>query len=177
MTTVLWESDDQFNSIYQIWDGNISQPLAKIYSNCNHAYVLCRAVERIVHGSGVERHSVVISPGYLSPNSIYLLSNYITEFGMAWYSVLVSTPAGDMWYGPYPENTGSWTIASGVSPTPVDIVFPDIPESPRFIIGVSGVPHGIVILSPSGLINRYDTDWSAMTTSATVTDLEATRII
>jgi len=177
MTTVLWESDDQFNNIYQIWDGGLTQAYAKIYSNCNHAYVLWRVVERIVHGSGVERQPTTISPGCLSPNSIYLASNYITEFGMAWYTALVSTPTGDMWYGPYPENTDSWIQVDGVSPTPIDVVFPDMPQSPRFLVGVSGNPWAIIVYAPSGLAGRLNTNWSVMNSEATVTDLEATRII
>jgi len=177
MTTVLWESDDQFATIQNIWQDNILQYSAKVFADLTYAYVCERTITRLVTGSGVERNTVVISPAQLSYNSYYLLSNYLTEWGLGVATVVIEVVDGRVWYGPYPPTAGLWTLASGINVDPVDVVFPDIPESPRFVVGVSGAPHGIVILAASGLIDRYDTNWSAMTTSATVTDLEATRII
>jgi len=186
MTTVLWESDDNFSSMYTIWTGNfinMSTPKnrlidERVFSNLDYAYVLSRRVVRIVHGSGIERNETTISPGDQTIGTIYLAANYITEFGMSWYTVLVTTPGGEMWYGPCPETSDSWIqTADGISPTPIDIVFPDMPQSPRFVVGVSGNPWAIVVYAPSGLAGRLNTDWSSMDSAATVTDLEATRII
>jgi hypothetical protein len=177
MTTVLWESDDQFNSIYSIWSGGLTQYSANVYADLTYAYVCATTIYRIVVGSGVERNVTLIQPEVLDFNHHYLLSNYLTEWGLGAAQVILHVPSGRLWWSSYPATPSTWQQANDLGYEGVDIIFPDMPQSPRFVIGVSGIPHALVTLAASGLVDRYNTNWSAMTASGTVTDLESMRII
>ena len=197
MTTIIWQSEDSFNSKFAIFKEVITLERGqRVFADHNYAYAVLPDIYRMVQGSGIERNQVIITPDAESDANAWVIGHYLNDFATAMATVVMTTvpqtdiPLGsgiiggpsNMYTSLYPEFADQWTTQSGyLTRTLSDIASPDYPDSPRFLIAFAGDDTEKVIIIPiTGIIlgTRYGTIWSALLSSnAEVTDLETVRLI
>ena len=193
MSLVLLESRTAASGFYPIWSGlpPLLPQLSKIYADTLDTYI--EGPYKPLDASSWLLRVNTREPAYLAEethppaaaNSMGLLAvHYWGEGGYAVYTAAVAVSGNkNLFASNYPEYQYQWTDCGGpntASGNAVDIVFPDTPNSPRFLIGIDGADseHVLVVLADSpGLINRYPTNWTAMSGIGSVTDLECVRFI
>jgi hypothetical protein len=187
MTTVVWKSPDGWASKDPIWTSGImvgsSDNTTIVYANLDYVYA---AGWRLFRNSNLGGDSLEITPsgGTTQLNNNILVSNYVSEYGLT-YSTIAAINSYDqnkvgLYRSIFPSTQATWTSVSGIqNEIGIDIVFPDVPESPRFLIGMSGGGGKVrVLLTSSGSdFIQYNTNWTPMVSGAIVTDLETVRII
>lgn len=195
MALVVWESRDSWDTPQPVWSG-ISPFTAsglKLFSDIFYTYIIGTynswIGNNLLRLDTQEREEVTILPyegeeiGPTSDISKFVMCHYINDIGLAQYSVMIEqnydTGVDKLFSTIYPEFQDGWQEFPQIFGVPIDIVFPDIPESPRFVVGITEQPleHVIVILTTPGLGTRLNSNWSAMISGAIVTDLEAIRFI
>lgn len=192
MASVLWETDDSFDSMYIIWSGAATPWRTYLYADYQYVYISqAPSITRLLFGtvSGIgtasgwmeERDVTDISPAG-SHKVPYLLTHHLNEWGDAFYtvafetSILPTASGGQAHHSYHPEYTNSWETKDQSFGRAVDVEFPNYLEDLRVCVGVSNSGFvRVVPVSPSGITiaGSYWTDWGAMDDSATVTDLEA----
>jgi hypothetical protein len=182
----MYESKDFGLTLNPLWSGIAFFPLnIQLYADIFDVYI-------------VGLHSIVntfLSRIDTSPDGAYTILNveppttegrlemthYFNDFGFSQYSVVLEVDGEhNLMATFYPEYPGAWTTFAPVPGSPIDVVFPDMPDSPRFVVGFSGnSPHKVWIISATdeGLTVQYPTNWSAMISGAMVKDLEVVRFI
>lgn len=186
MPTVLWETDDSFDSKYIIWSGSVTQQGSTLYADYEYAYICTVYLYRLKFGmgSGIAqsgRDVTNITPtGNAGP---FIMTHYLNEWGDYFYSISLKKPFNvtqsglKLWQSNWPETSNSWNLYTW-SGYPVDIIFPNYLEDRRVVIGVNTSGYVKVLpVTNSGIGISYFTDWSAMESGITVTDLEARIII
>ncbi len=196
MATVIWQTKNSFDAKFIIFQETVSmQRGQRVFADNNYAYALLPEIYRVVTGSGIERNQLIVTPDQASSADSWVMSHYLNEFGSSIASValnaetqrdlpLASGDLGgptDMFTSIYPEFPDSWTTQSGYpNRSPADVASPDFPDSPRFLIGWSGNTTAKVTVVPiTGAIlgTRFATNWTTLSSTAAVTDLESVRII
>lgn len=189
MATVIWKSTDGWNTKNVIWSGipaiGNANNITTLYANLSHIYVGTWKLSRNTISGGDPQD---ITPSGATTNQInnnILVTNYISEYGISYKSVTVINKYSDktvrLYSSYFPELAQSWVPVSGtiINDMAVDVIFPDVDDSPRFLVGLSGTSSRVKIyLLGSGIgTGSYDTNWTAMVSGASVTDLEAVRLI
>lgn len=115
----------------------------------------------------------------------FLMTHYLNEIGMAQYSVALKVSGCCILTTYYPEYDDDWYMTWCASEegnlTGIDITFPDMPDSPRFLIAtdylanISGIY--VVLTDTERLENFYPANLHGFHPSGIVTDLETTRFI
>lgn len=187
MASVLWETDDSFDTMFIIWSGAATPWRTYLYADYQYVYISqAPSITRLLYGmgSGVSmeaRGATNVAPAgsHLVP---YVLTHHLNEWGDTFYTValeaptLVSASGGQVHHSYHPEDINSWETKDQTFGRVVDVEFPNYLEDLRVCVGVSTSGFvRILPVSPSGadVTGSYWTDWSAMDNSATVTDLEA----
>lgn len=187
MASVLWETDDSFDTMFVIWSGAATPWRTYLYADYQHVYISqAPSITRLLFGMGsgvsMEARDVTnISPigAHLVP---YVLTHHLNEWGDTFYTVALEAPiletasGGQVHHSYHPEYANSWETKDQTFGRVVDVEFPNYLEDLRVCVGVSTSGFvRIMPVSPSGvtITGSYWTDWSAMDNSATVTDLEA----
>lgn len=204
MSTVIWESNDSFQSKFIVYSGTATlYPLLsgggeRLLSDDYYVYKKGTSVLRITQGSGIavasgggglsgETNNGLIN---LTPEQFHvrwILSHYLNDFAQDVGTVAAGVPiAGSggpsiFYSSTYPE-TGAWITQSGYPDRSVgDLVGPDYPESPRIVSSLRDDPSDKVrvhTITGLDIDTYYPTNWSAqMAISGIVTDLEIVRII
>jgi hypothetical protein len=191
MSLVVLESRNSADSVYPIWSGVTPFILSylKLYTNTFDTYICGPYTPfggyllRINTYNGLYNATEVRPPVASGLARGLSVSHYWGESGYAVYSAAVETSGNKtMFSTTYPEILGGWTTCTPISGigNPIDIVFPDTPNSPRFLIGIN-TPNSqhveVVLADDPELVNRYPTDWSALDNTGSVTDLECMRFI
>jgi hypothetical protein len=189
MATVVWKTTDSWENKQVIWSGAVGNmhQIARLFADTNFVYVGTWRISRTtVSGGNVDDISPDITTS--SVNSNTMISNFLTDYGLSLATAGIvnfyTQDRMDIYTSYYPETQNSWALASGVpNELGIDVVFPEIPESPRFLIGLSGISNQKVLIATTGsgidalLVAIYPTNWTAMISGAIVTDLEEVRII
>jgi hypothetical protein len=126
-------------------------------------------------------------------NALLMMTHYLNEIGMAAYSIAVEVSGTKMYTSYYPEGDEDWTEVVGVgskkagpsneyeSNRGVDVVFPDTPNSPRFLVGTSYplTVSGIIVIlaNTEDLLNRYSSNLIGFDATSILTDIEVMRFI
>jgi hypothetical protein len=189
MTLVVWETLDSFESKNVIWSGfSYAYPSGiNLYSDIFDLYIVG------LHSSlgnyltvidKVEGDYTVIDASPPSETREAIMTHYLNEIGYAQYSAYVEISGSKMFISYYPENTDGWQIVfpinvSGESNLGVDIVFPDTPNSPRFLVGTKIPGSAIIVMLADDplLMNRYPSTFIGFIPSGILTDIEAMRFI
>lgn len=186
MPLVLYESKNFGQTINPIWSGQVFIiQNQQIYADIFDVYLV--GLHSIVN-TFLTRIDTSPVGGYTTLNleppttDAHLeMTHYFGDFGLAQYSVVIEADGNhNLMATLYPEYPGFWTTFAPVPGSPIDVIFPDMPDSPRFVIGFSGnSPQKVWIVSAttSGLNIQYATNWSAMISGAMVKDLEVVRFI
>lgn len=167
----------------------------RVFADHHYAYAVLPDIYRVVHGSGIKRNQVNITPTGISADA-WVMGHYLNDYATSEATiVMTSVPQPDipqgsgtagvgsnMYTQPYPEFAGQWTTQSGYpSRTVSDVASPEFISSPRFLISFAGSnPEKVLVVPITGAILgvRYATTWSPSLSSTTeVTDLETVRII
>lgn len=187
MASVLWETSDSFDNMYIIWSGAATPWKTYLYADYQYVYISqAPSITRLLGGmgSGVSmdaREVTNISPagGSLVP---YVLTHHLNIWGDTFYTVALEAPivvtasGGEVHHSFHPEDSDSWESYDQTFGRVIDVEFPNYLEDLRVCVGVSTSGFVRVLpVSPSGadIAGSYWTDWSAMDSQATVTDLEA----
>ena len=188
MPLVLWESNDSMRQMHTIWSGispifpsgvNLFADKWEVYITGKHD-PFQRRITRIMLASGLNYLAWNASP--VTTSGLYAkMAHFVNEYagGMHLLSVYADMDdSGRLYTSNYPEYYNTWTeripITSGYI---TDIIFPDIPDAPEFVLSVAGSDsaHVWIIMADSfELWNRYITNWSGMA-PASVVDLECVR--
>jgi hypothetical protein len=196
MPTVIWQSQDSFDSKLLIYSevAGILQGF-RVFADPNYAYALTDDIDRVVQGSGIERNPVTVTPANASSADAWIMSHYYSEYNIVLTSVAMSTAiqtdfplaSGDlggpseMFTDSVPESASTWITQSGYpNRFPSDVDSPEFEDSPRFLIGFAGnTPEKVLVVPITGAIlgTRYATNWTTLSSTAAVTDLEVVRII
>ena len=187
MASVLWETDDSFDSMYIIWSGAATPWRTYLYADYQYVYIaqppsITRLYFGMGSGVGMEARSVTdISPAG-SSKVPYVLTHHLDLWGEEFFTIALEAPilttqsGGEIHHSFYPETTATWDSYDQTFGRVVDVEFPNYLEDLRVCVGVSTSGFVRVLpVSTSGvfLAASYWTDWSAMDNSAVVTDLEA----
>ncbi len=196
MPTVIWQSQDSFNSKFSVFEEVLAlRDGCRVFADNNYAYALLPDIYRVVQGSGIERNPLTVTPDQASSATTWVMAHYLNEHGSSVASValnaelqtnlpLASGNLGgptEMYTSVYAEFPDAWVTQSGYpNRSPADVISPDFPDSPRFLIGWSGNTTAKVTVVPvTGAIlgTRFATNWTTLSSTAAVTDLESVRII
>lgn len=188
MASVLWETDDSFDTMFIIWSGAATPWRTYLFADYQYVYISqAPSITRLLFGPGsgggaiTNRDETIVTPagGHLVP---YVLTHHLNLWGDTFYTVALEAPilepasGGQVHHSYHPEYTNSWETKDQAFGRVVDVEFPNYLEDLRVCVGVSNSGFvRILPVSPSGawVAGSYWTDWSAMDNSATVTDLEA----
>lgn len=186
MTAVIWETDDSFDNKFIIWSGIASVLGSTLYADYDYVYLCTWDITRILRGPGSgsgneERDVTIVSPQlYAGP---YIMTHHLDTWGEYFYSVALKAPfiplvQEQIYHSPWLESTDSWTQYTW-SGQPIDVLFPNYLDDLRVLVGVTDSGSNVMVqrVSESGILNSYATNWSAMISNVTVTDLEARVII
>lgn len=187
MASVIWETDDSFDSMYIVWSGVATVLGSTLYADYDYVYMCSVDIYRVLRGPGsgssnFDREETQISP--VVGGGPFIMTHHLNEWGDYFYSVALKAPfipavQPEIYHSYWPEEAGSWQSYTW-SGSPVDVVFPNYLDDLRVLVGVSNSGGGYVIVqsvSESGILTRHNTDWSLMTSNTTVTDLETREII
>ncbi len=196
MPTVIWQSRDSFDTKFSIYEEVLGiQNGYRVFADSNYAYALAGDIERVVTGSGIERNQLIVTPDQASSANSWIMAHFLSEYGTSLASVALNAErqvdlplaSGDlggpteMYTSVYAEYPDSWITQSGyANRSQADFVSPDFPDSPRFLIGWSGnSPEKVMVVPITGVIlgTRFATNWTTLSSTAAVTDLESVRII
>lgn len=196
MPTVIWQSQDSFDSKFSIYEEVLGiRNGYRVFADSNYAYALADDVERVATGSGIERNQLIVTPDQASTADSWIMAHFLSEYGTSLASVALNAErqvdlplaSGDlggpteMYTSVYAEFPDGWITQSGyANRSPADVVSPDFPDSPRFLIGWSGnSPEKVIVVPITGAIlgTRFATNWTTLSSTAAVTDLESVRII
>lgn len=196
----VWETTNSFDDKYISWSGYNASLACGLYADATNCYVLgqhagfddrqIRFITRLDVTTTTEDENTYhpeYNVGYTTTYQRLLMTHYIDDLGHALYSVshevpvsgaIGATASGSFFYTAYPESSASWIETTGEK-IPVDLVFPDKLDNPRFLLGLYGnvTEKVMVVWAVSGLATRYPTNWTAMVSGSAVTDLEAPRIL
>jgi hypothetical protein len=192
MASVLWETDDSFDSMYIIWSGAATPWFTHLYMDYQYVYIghtpaLLRLKYGMGSGVGMEAREVTdITPAGYAAEGPFVVTHHLNEWGDYYSTVAIKAPilqsisGGTVHHSYYPEDTESWTSTAHTWGQVVDVEFPNYLEDLRVCVGVaaSGFVRVLpVTISGAAVEASYWTDWSAMNSAAIVTDLEARWII
>ncbi len=196
MATVIWQTKNSFNTKFIIFKETVRmQRGQRVFADNIYAYAVLPDIYRMVQGSGIQRQQLIVTPDQASSAKSWVMSHYLNEHGSSVASVALNALAqtnlplasGDlggpteMFTSIYAEFPDSWVTQSGYpNRSPADVVSPDFPDNPRFLIGWSGNTTAKVTVVPiTGAIlgTRFPTNWTTLSSTAAVTDLESVRII
>ncbi len=196
MATVIWQSENSFDSKFVIFNETVAMGRGqRVFADNNYAYALLPDIYRMATGSGIERHQLIITPDQASAADSWVMAHYLNEYGSSVASVALNAEAQtdlplasgnlggptEFYTSVYAEFPDSWVTQSGYpNRSPADVASPDFPDSPRFLIGWSGnSPEKVLVVPVTGAIlgTRYATNWTTLSSTAAVTDLESVRII
>ena len=187
MASVLWETDNSFDSMFIIWSGAAVPWKTYLYADYKYVYISqAPSVTRLIFGLGSGVSAETREPTDVSPAGggqvAYVLTHHLNEWADTFYTVVLEAPilttasGGEVHHSYHPEYADSWESYDQVFGRVIDVEFPNYFEDLRVCVGVSTSGFVRVLpVSPSGvdLASAYWTDWSAMNSEAVVTDLEA----
>lgn len=187
---VLYVTEDSFNSINSIYTG--LNPLLgfqglRVYPDVYDVYITGQHspfsdLTRITVDEVPEITNIDID--LLEADSRLLYMTHIDD-GFVRSAIVVeeTNNPNDMFHSAYPE-LGNWTLVSGIDRRTIDIINVDIPQSPRFLIGLpDSVDEKVMIVLVGFLTDfdfsvRYPTVWSGtLNPGSSVRELETVRII
>lgn len=191
MTTIIWQSDDSFNTKSIVYSGFAHfDPLwsgggERLYSDDQYLYKLGLWILRIEHGREIgatvsgqtvsgqwNLGEVNLTPDLPTPLlQRWLLTHFLDDWATSMGTFAVATP---VWggYGPtrvftnfYPE-IASWSEQTDYPErTVTDVEGPDYPQSPRVVVAFKDDPVtkvGVVLVSGlQDVYPYYATTWSA----------------
>lgn len=189
---VLYESRDSGASLTPMWSGQSPFVVSgiRLYADFLETYII--GIHSLA-SDNCKRFSTQTAGDYIMtdlnvPQTISgtsrtaTMTHYYSEFGNAMFSMYAWTNSGSRMYAQnYPEYSNGWADYGALPETPIDVVFPDTPDSPRFVFGFGGnTPEKvwIVLCDTSGLWNQHQTIWnSPLVSGSAITDLECVRFI
>lgn len=193
---VLYESRNSATSLIPMWSGmspfvvsgiRLYADYADTYIVGNHEGVLGKYLSRFETATaGVyPRHDLTPPQDDPTNDRVGVMTHYYSELGFAIWSAFAWTSSGTHLYAQgYPEIAdypAAWQDYGALPRSPIDVVFPDTPDSPRFVFGFENdTPEKIyiVLCDTSGLFNRYATNWlPPLASGSAITDLECVRFI
>lgn len=187
MPVVLYESKDFGISLNPLWSGSVFFPQnIQIYADIFDTYIV--GLNSIFNNfltkidTSPDGGYTVTDYGEFTTSSPLQMTHYFGEIGLAQYSVVIETTSTlYLMATEYPEQPNAWV--SYYPPLPqsaIDVVFPDMVDSPRFVIGFQGnTPEKVyVVLAQDQYLSvRYATDWTALASGSSIKDLEVVRFI
>lgn len=186
MASVIWETDNSFDDMFIVWSGIATILGSTLYADYDYVYMCSIDIRRFLHGPGsgssnLDRQETVISPQVSA--GPYIMTHHLNEWGDNFYSVALKAPNIPLiqemiYHSPWLETTDSWTEYTW-SGQPIDVVFPNYLDDLRVLVGVTESGSNVMVqrVAESGILNNYPTDWTAMTSNTTVTDLETRELI
>jgi len=189
MAVILLKSEDSFQSetiIYQGINPILGTNGLRVYPDVYDVYITGQHspfsdLTRVV----VDTSEIIdIDVDLPEANSRLLYMAHIDD-GFIRSAIVVegaNTP-NDMFHSPYPE-LGDWTVVEGLDRRTIDTINVDMPQSPRFLVGLpDNIDEKVLVVLVGFLTDfdfsvRYPTVWSGgLNPNASVTDLESVRII
>ena len=119
MASVLWETDDSFDTMFVIWSGAATPWRTYLYADYQYVYISqAPSITRLLYGMGsgvsMEARDVTnVAPigSHLVP---YVLTHHLNDWGDTFYTValeaptLVSASGGQVHHSYHPEDINSW---------------------------------------------------------------------
>jgi len=187
---VLFVTEDSFNSISTIYTGSnpiLSTIGLRVYPDVYDVYItgqhsIFSDLTRITVSETPEITNIDVSNPEADSRLLYMAH---IDDGFIRSAIVVegANEPNDLFHSAYPE-LGNWTTVSGIDRRTIDVINVDMPQSPRFLIGLpDNIDEKVLVVLVGFLTDfdfsvRYPTIWGAgLSDVASVTDLETVRII